>query len=449
MVAGDIEQALPTLPATTQAIYDYWKRRGSSEYKRGYLGISAIGAECSRFLWYSFRHATAEEFDGRMYRLFNRGHREEAVIAEELRGIGCEVIMHDENGNQIGFSDLGGHFRGHMDAAVLGVPEAPKTWHVGEFKTSSSKLFSQMQKEGVEKSKPVHYAQMQLYMHYSGMTRALYVMVNKDNDEIYTERIRYDGRFAETMISRAKRIITASTPPARIAERRDDFRCRFCPAKSLCHGPLSPTPAVPLPSLSCRQCVHATPELDSNHGRWSCAKHNKTLSRNDQDNPCKSLLLIPEFITFAHPETAFVTDEGEDVIEFKNIKDGAVWYHGPDSDAGHYAAKDLMSMPVELIESGLKQRVNGNKISTDLVAKYEDAMSVLSGLSEALEAEWARMFKGEIDIKEPIQTVDYGDYQVAEYPGDILLICVGEMVEVRIIDHPDNDAFRHYFPSTK
>ena len=46
----------------------------------------------------------------------------------------------------------------------LGIPEAPKTWHVLEFKTHNSKSFAKLEKEGVQKSNPMHYAQMQVYM---------------------------------------------------------------------------------------------------------------------------------------------------------------------------------------------------------------------------------------------------------------------------------------------
>ena len=63
-----------------------------------------------------------------------------------------------------------------------GLPGAEKTVHMLEVKTSSDKLFKVLQKEGVEKAKPEHFAQMQIYMKWSldqfcadGCKRALYV----------------------------------------------------------------------------------------------------------------------------------------------------------------------------------------------------------------------------------------------------------------------------------
>jgi hypothetical protein len=42
--------------------------------------------------------------------------------------------------------DEAGHFGGSMDAVALGIPEAPKTWHLCEFKTHNAKSFADLQK---------------------------------------------------------------------------------------------------------------------------------------------------------------------------------------------------------------------------------------------------------------------------------------------------------------
>ena len=65
---------------------------------RWHLGASIIGNPCSRYLWFIFRWALHEKFTGRMQRLFNRGHREEARFIEWLRGIGFEVWDTNANG---------------------------------------------------------------------------------------------------------------------------------------------------------------------------------------------------------------------------------------------------------------------------------------------------------------------------------------------------------------
>ena len=251
----------PTQP-TIDAIYRAYE--AAREPGRPHLGASVIGKECERALWYSFRWATAVKHSGRVLRLFERGQREEEVFNANLRAAGVEVLEVDpRTGRQFNFSAHGGHFGGAMDAAALGIIEAPKTWHVCEFKTSSNKLFEKLKKEGVEHAKPEHAAQMQCYMHWSGMTRAFYLVVNKDTDELYSERVRYDKAYGEAILAKAHRIITASEPPPRISERPDWYVCRFCDHHATCHG-------GQIPEINCRTCCHSTPEMDGN-ARWSCA----------------------------------------------------------------------------------------------------------------------------------------------------------------------------------
>jgi hypothetical protein len=57
---------------------------------RPYLGMSQIGHACERYLWFSFHWAYVDTFPRRILRLFNRGHREEPVIVEDLERIGMK-----------------------------------------------------------------------------------------------------------------------------------------------------------------------------------------------------------------------------------------------------------------------------------------------------------------------------------------------------------------------
>ena len=347
---GNLEEHLPAVSPVVEAIYDHYKATGDIEDRRGYLGASSIGGECDRALWYGFRWCGAESFEGRMYRLFETGDREEGRFVANLRAIGCEV--HDVDpatGRQFGFKAFGGHFGGHMDGCALGVPEAPATWHVAEFKTHNRKSFDKLKVFGVHRSKPVHYAQMQVYMHLSGMRRALYLAVCKDTDELYAERVKYSPADAESLMTRAERIITATRPPERITDNPDDWRCRFCNHKTLCHGNPPPGPAVPC-DVGCRNCVHATTEMDTNHGRWSCAKHGVTMSHAQQATACEDHLFIPDLIAFAEPVDAGYDPAG-DWTEYIN-PDGTVWWQGKNAAAGHYSSWELAKLPGPLVGAG-------------------------------------------------------------------------------------------------
>jgi hypothetical protein len=145
---------------TVKAIYAAYEARRDDRPSRR-LGASVIGQECSRRIWYSFRWAGSESFDGRMLRLFDTGHREEPRLVADLRAIGCEVWdVDDATGQQWEYTAVGGHVVTKLDAVAMGVPEAPKTPHVCEFKTHGAKSFAQVSRKGLKAGKPEHYAQL-------------------------------------------------------------------------------------------------------------------------------------------------------------------------------------------------------------------------------------------------------------------------------------------------
>ena len=231
-----------SIPHTVDAIYRTYEKETQNE--RPYLGASTFGTECERAHWYSFRWANEpEQLTGRKLRLFATGHREEARIIDDLRNAGIEIT-----GQQTSFSAIGGHLRGHLDGIATNMPEAPKARHVLEVKTHNEKSYKDLLKNGVKKSKPGHYAQMQLYMHHTRIDRALYVAVNKNDDSLYTERVEYDKDEADRLMRRAERTIFTDAAPPRL----ETFACAWCPSKSIClEGDAS--------RRNCRTCISSTP----------------------------------------------------------------------------------------------------------------------------------------------------------------------------------------------
>lgn len=292
------------------AIFAKYKERYGTEVSRPYLGMSAIGKPCARALWYEFRHTKKSEFTGRMYRLFQTGHLAEPRFIQDLRSIGMGVWDVDPSTRrQFEFKDatLGGHFSGHADGVGNNLPTAPAHPCILEFKTHSAKSFAKLSSEGVEKAKPEHFAQMQCYMHYSmeqwgdnGCPHALYVAVNKDDDDLYTERVKYDREKALAYVARAKAIIFSPEPPPRIGKDATWFECKFCNFIDICHG-------KELPRAGCRTCAHSTPQKDGN-AQWKCEKYSDLLLTDAQAKGCKSHVYIPILLQ-AHGE-AIDSDEG-------------------------------------------------------------------------------------------------------------------------------------------
>ena len=321
------------------AIFAHYKAKFGSEPQRPYLGASSIGKRCMRQHWYSFRWAKYPQFSGRLYRVFQTGHLQEPRVYQDLASIGCTVYQNNPvTGKQWSFTEQssGGHFQGNCDGIVTGLPQAPKSPHILEIKTSSDKMFKDMQKNGVKQSKPEHWAQMQIYMKWTqdefgadGCHRALYFVVNKDNDEIYTERVEFDAKEAQAIIDKAIRVITATEPPIRISSDPAWYECKFCDYHSLCHGT-----DIPIPS--CRSCAHATPETDG-QARWSCQAHKKDLSVEEQRKGCPDHRIIPILLA----KTAYPVDSDGDAVVYK-MADGKCFTNGdPAKNPDHLSSQGI------------------------------------------------------------------------------------------------------------
>lgn len=285
---------------------------------RDHLGGSQIGRTCEREIWYSWRWAQTPDFPGRVLRLFRRGQDEEEKVVADLRAIGLEVHDADpKTGRQFRVEHLAGHFGGSLDGAVTKVPGAPSTWMVLEIKTSGAKPFTKLVKDGVEKAKPEHFAQMQVYMKLTGMRSALYFSVRKDDDELYTELVPFDEGKAGAMLQRAENLVKATEPPAKIADSPAWYECKWCDHRDHCHGEAAPL-------VNCRTCVHATPDLSGDHhGRWVCSRDDRPLSHQDQAAGCRHHLYIPGMLAFADPVDAdpdgtWVRYKSEQGVQFLN-----------------------------------------------------------------------------------------------------------------------------------
>ncbi len=298
---------------TVDKIYKYYVDK-NIEWRRPHLGASQIGEDCLRKLWFSFRHCSSPNFIGRMHRLFSTGKIEEERIINDLRNIGVCVYDRDPyGGKQISYKEEGcPHYSGSVDGIAQGFEES-KAWHVLEIKSSSSKLFAQIKKHGCEKSKPLHYSQIQAYCRWAGLDRAFYFVVNKDTDEIYSERIYYDKDFAENLANKAKRVVYSDTPLERLGDSESSFCCKFCDHIDICWGHA-------LPIVSCRTCAFSTPEVD---GTWTCKKE-KVLSEFEQKMGCEKHIFIPELVPLeligADPEAGTIEYEGDIVNGMGHIE---------------------------------------------------------------------------------------------------------------------------------
>lgn len=279
------------------AIFAVYAKR-EEDWRRPHLGASAIGDQvCQRAVWMSFRWCTPPRTPnkmerGQLLRLFERGRREERWILDDLRDIGATVDAIDTNteSQRRGRPKItgAGHVSGSVDALVLGLPGAPKTWHVVDVKTANAKKFEELLKKGVLEAMPGYYAQQQLYMRWLGLERACLIVVCKDDDRIHAPRLHHDPAYSAATELRAVALTLEHTAPSKISVEPDYFECKACSHYGPCQlGRLEEL------QRNCRTCVSATPRGD---GTWWCELLGKPLATEDQRAGCEKHLMLPDLV---------------------------------------------------------------------------------------------------------------------------------------------------------
>jgi hypothetical protein len=275
---------IPDREHTIQSAIDAY-HESKTESPRAHLGCSQIGGPCKRATWLKFRWAVNEKFSGRMLRLFRRGQLEEKTVVEDLRAIGCEVKDCGANQRRVEF---GSFVSGSIDGIIKhGLPGAEKTEHVLEIKTHSEKSFEEVKKKGVQDAKPEHYVQMQLYMLGTGIQRALYYAVNKNTDEVYTERVKLDSEFASKCKEDAQKLALSDRIPEPLSTNPSWYQCKYCVGHSVCHG------KEPVKEINCRTCAHATFQADS---KVKCERWDSIVPTSGQIQACRSHCFHPDMV---------------------------------------------------------------------------------------------------------------------------------------------------------
>ncbi|MBA43591.1 MAG: hypothetical protein CMF62_06265 [Magnetococcales bacterium] len=221
------------------------EKKNKAQPSRTYLGGSRLGVECARSLAYEAHHTAKDsDFPGKVIRRFDLGHAHEDLTAEWLRAAGFELVTHGPDGEQLGFSVLGGKIAGHVDGVLVSGPKikgltSPALW---EHKIMNESNFKACKKNGLEDTKPVYFGQNQIYMAYSPMfwpeqiSNALHTNLNTNTSELHFEVIPFRPDVAQELSDRGVSIVHSDRPEEmpRIASRSNDFRCKFCSYKNTC-----------------------------------------------------------------------------------------------------------------------------------------------------------------------------------------------------------------------
>lgn len=315
----------PTLAALESLLI----QQGASDTSRPYLGASQLGDACARKVWYGFHWVLPRSFSITSYRAIQDGHRGEQVMIEWLRKIpGVQLWTEDpENpGQQIGFKDFAGHFRGHVDGVIEGLLQAQKTPHVWEAKVCNETKVRKLQKLILENGEKqaldawdeVYFAQAQIYMHYLGLTRHYLTVATPGVRDIVSCRTGYQPKAAQRLISLAKDLIARPRPPLKLSENAAWYQCKWCDYAPVCHG-------TALPAVNCRTCAHSTAQINE-AAPWQCELHQRVISIREQRTGCPSHAFHPDLMAnVAEPVNA---DTKTGVLTYRRKADSSEFKNG-------------------------------------------------------------------------------------------------------------------------
>ena len=222
-----------------------------SRVPRQYLGASRLGVDCLRSLQFEImdvKKDSDKEIEGRIYRIFHRGHQGEEWLKVWMAEAGFTL-----EGTQDGFTLCDNLIAGHCDGIITSGPEAfapyPRLW---ECKVLGNKGISKLLNHRLRKGYPVYYAQIQIYMAalaeqgnggkgWIGLDRnpALFTALNADTMNIYAESVEFDGEYAQRTYYRGEQVIRACQENYYLPRLSADpafFVCKMCSWQQRCHA---------------------------------------------------------------------------------------------------------------------------------------------------------------------------------------------------------------------
>jgi hypothetical protein len=117
----------PITTAVSAAIDAALTARNRAERPRTYVSSSGLGRDCLRQIQYDFlavARDAGQEFEPRVLRIFEAGHRAEDIVAGWFRIAGFDLCTERPDGRQFGFEAMAGRFKGHIDGRFVSGPVA-------------------------------------------------------------------------------------------------------------------------------------------------------------------------------------------------------------------------------------------------------------------------------------------------------------------------------------
>lgn len=219
------------------------KHEANNSPKRSYIGASIIGHPCDRHVQYHLletrKTCPKKAFSPRTIRIFDRGNIYEEKARIWLKNAGF-LFGYGKHGKS--FHDFDNLFQGHVDGIITGwkkhdvqcpIP-LPVLW---ENKCLNSKNWKKVSTDKLKDYSSIYYAQVQMYMYYTGLANCLFTAVNADTMELYHELVPYNKTEANLILARVESIINATNNNIvmqKCASKSDFYICKLCDFRKEC-----------------------------------------------------------------------------------------------------------------------------------------------------------------------------------------------------------------------
>lgn len=193
---------------------------------RTHIGASQIGHACDRRIWLDYHEEAQEEITPRGRRIFRVGKLLEELIREELERLD---MVHIQDW-QVPLSDP--PLKGEADGIIKIKGEGS---FILEIKSMNERGFKEILKKGCQQTHFQYWAQCQAYMGMSGLKEAILLVMNKNDQRLFAEKIPYDDRLYLALLEKTQRIMNASTIPKGFTLfEKPNFVCSWCPYREKC-----------------------------------------------------------------------------------------------------------------------------------------------------------------------------------------------------------------------
>ena len=184
--------------------------------------------DCPRKTFYKWHKYTQEETDTRSLRIFALGN----YIHNRWQDLLDEMGLQLKREFRIDTTHKGIPIHGYVDS----ICSIDGQLYVVEFKSQKDWMYGKT--DYLQDAKPEHRAQVQLYMHFTGIHKAIILYENKNTSELREFQLSYDENFVTEILNSFEKLysqINLNELPEKISGAKlDKYPCAYCGFRQHC-----------------------------------------------------------------------------------------------------------------------------------------------------------------------------------------------------------------------